>query len=66
MNVCKSIDVALAIKGETNLWLAKQIGILDTSLSSLKHFNSTTTARLEKLANAFDMKVSTFISLGET
>lgn len=65
MNVGKSIRVALAKKGMTHKQLAEQLGMRQTSLSQLAAQTSCTGATIEKLANAFEMKASEFVALGE-
>lgn len=65
MNLRKSIKMALAMKGISQKALAKQLGMLETSLSQLAAQKSCTGATLIKMAEAFDMKVSEFVALGE-
>jgi len=66
MDICKSIDVASALKGSNDTQLAKGIGISGSHLSVMKTRNNMTTKTLAKIAVWFDFKVSEFIALGET
>lgn len=65
MNLRKSIKVALAQRGISQKSLADQIGMSETGISQLAAQKSCTGATLQKLATAFDLKVSEFIALGE-
>jgi transcriptional regulator with XRE-family HTH domain len=65
MNLGKSINVARAKHGLKAKELAERLGMTQTSLSQLSAQTSCTGATLQKLAAAFDMKVSEFIALGE-
>lgn len=65
MNLGKSISVARAKHGLQVKELAKRLGMSPTSLSQLSGQTSCTGATLQKLAKAFDMKVSEFVALGE-
>lgn len=65
VNLRKSIKVALAQRGISQKALAKQLGMSETGLSQLAAQTSCTGATLQKLADAFDMKVSEFVALGE-
>jgi len=65
VNLRKSIRTALAQRDMSQKELAAQLGMLQTSLSQLASQKSCTGATLQKLADAFHMKVSEFIKLGE-
>lgn len=65
MNLGKSINVARAKHGLQVKELAERLGISPTSLSQLSAQKSCTGATLQKLADAFGMKVSEFVALGE-
>lgn len=65
MNLRKSVMLALASKEMMQKDLAKQLGMSQGSMSQLVNQKSCTGATLQKLAGAFDMKVSDFVALGE-
>lgn len=65
MNLRKSIKMCLAEKGMAQKDLAEKLGMSQTSMSQLAAQKSCTGATLQKLADAFDMKVSEFVALGE-
>lgn len=65
MNLRKSVMIALAHREMKQKDLADQIGMSQGSMSQLMNQTSCTGATLQKLAAAFDMKVSEFIKLGE-
>lgn len=65
MNLRKSIKVALAQRGMEQKALAEQLSMSQSSMSQLAAQQSCTAATLQKLANAFGMKVSEFVALGE-
>lgn len=65
MNLGKSIQIARAKRGLQVKELAEKLGMKPTSLSQLSSQDSCTGATLQKLAKAFDMKVSEFVALGE-
>jgi transcriptional regulator with XRE-family HTH domain len=65
MNLGKSIQIARAKHGLQVQELAEKLGMKPTSLSQLSSQKSCTGATLQKLAAAFDMKVSEFVALGE-
>lgn len=65
MNLRKSVMLALASKEMMQKDLAKQLGMSQGSMSQLVNQKSCTGATLQKLAGAFDMKVSEFVKLGE-
>lgn len=65
MNLRKSIKVALAQRSMEQKSLAKQLGMSQSSMSQLAAQQSCTGATLKKLADAFAMKVSEFVALGE-
>lgn len=65
MNLRKSIKVALAQRDMEQKALAEQLGMSQSSMSQLAAQESCTGATLRKLADAFGMKVSEFVALGE-
>jgi DNA-binding Xre family transcriptional regulator len=65
MNLRKSIKKCLAQHDMNQKDLAEKLGMRETSLSQLAAQKSCTGATLQKLADAFDMKVSEFVAMGE-
>lgn len=65
MNLRRSIKTALVQRDMSQKDLAKKLGMLETSISQLAAQKSCTGATLQKLATAFELKVSEFIALGE-
>lgn len=65
MNLRKSIKQALLNKDMSQKDLAIKLDMRETSMSQLAAQTSCTGATLQKLAAAFDMKVSEFVALGE-
>lgn len=65
MNLRKSIKKCLVDNDMSQKALAEKLGMTQTSMSQLAAQTSCTGATLQKLAEAFDMKVSDFIKLGE-
>lgn len=65
MNFRKSLKLALIQNDMTQKALAAQLGMRETSMSQLAAQSSCTGATLQKIADAFGMKVSEFIALGE-
>lgn len=65
MNVGKSLKIALAQKGMKQNALAAQLGVTTVWISRLANSEKAGTTTVEKLAAAFDMKISEFVALGE-
>lgn len=65
MNIKKSVRVGLAYKGQTQAWLANQIGMNPDALSHALTRNTLNSKLIEKAASALDLKPSEFIALGE-
>lgn len=65
MNFRRSLKLALAQRDMTQKSLALKLGMRETSMSQLAAQTSCTGATLQKIAEAFDMKVSEFVALGE-
>lgn len=65
MNIKRSARIALAKKDMTQAELAKIVGVTPATLSLIINRDEIPTGRLEQIANAFDMKVSEFLALGE-
>lgn len=65
MNFRRSLKLALAQRDMTQKALAEKLKMRETSMSQLAAQTSCTGATLQKIAEAFDMKVSEFVALGE-
>jgi lambda repressor-like predicted transcriptional regulator len=65
MNIKKSVRIGLAYKGETQAWLAAQIGMNPDALSHALTRNTLNSKLIEKAALALGLKSSEFIALGE-
>ena len=65
MNVKKSVKIALIHADKKQGWLAEKIGMTQPALSLMLSTNRPGTLAIEKLADAFDMKPSELIALGE-
>ena len=65
MNLRKSVMIAMAQRDMKHKDLADKVGMSQGSMSQLLGQTSCTGATLQKLADAFDLKVSDFIKLGE-
>lgn len=65
MNFRRSLKLALAQRDMTQKALAQKLKMRETSMSQLAAQTSCTGATLQKIAEAFDMKVSEFVALGE-
>lgn len=66
MNIPKSIRVALAKQDMTRQQLAERTGVHETNISKMVNGKYGISAdQVESFAQAFDMKVSEFVALGE-
>lgn len=65
MNFGKSIKIAMLKNNIDQPSLAKILGIHPTGISHMANRDSTSTKNLVRVAEAFNMKVSEFIALGE-
>lgn len=65
MNAAISMKVAMAKRGFTQAQLAKLAGLTQSSISGLANRPNWNGESLQKIAAAFDMKVSEFVALGE-
>lgn len=65
MNFRKSVKICLAKYEKDMTWLAGELDVLPSSLSSILANNHPRGVILEKTANAFEIKVSEFVALGE-
>lgn len=65
MNPSKSMRIALAMKEWNQAQLAERAGISQPAVSSLANRAVWNTDSLQKIANAFGMKVSEFVALAE-
>ena len=65
MNLKISIQVSKALAGMRTQGLSDKTGIATTSINEMMRRGTCHTGTLEKLAAAFDIKVSEFIARGE-
>ena len=65
MNISKSIRLALAEKHMNQADLAVKLGCKSPNVSIICSTGRTRTETLKRIADAFEMKVSSFIALGE-
>ncbi len=65
MNLRKSIMIALAHHDMRQKDLAEKMSMSPAGITQLMSQTSCTAVMLERLASAFDMKVSEFVALGE-
>jgi transcriptional regulator with XRE-family HTH domain len=65
VNIGLSITKALQIRGRSQKWLALTIGTTPNLVSRWSLKKTASLETIQKIAGAFDMKVSDFISLGE-
>lgn len=65
MNIKKSVKIALLNNDKDMWWLAERLGTTRPWASTLINKRSINQGNIEKLAAAFNMKVSEFIALGE-
>jgi transcriptional regulator with XRE-family HTH domain len=65
MDVGKSIKVALAKRGINQTQLSQQMGCTQVWINRLANSRTASMPTVESLAEAFGMKVSDFIKLGE-
>ncbi len=64
MNINRSLRIALALSGKTKVQVGNEIGMASSALSRWKNHDLRMSTVI-KLANAFGLKVSEFIALGE-
>lgn len=65
MNIKKSINVACAQRGWSKKQLAEKMQVTRQRISNIGQQKSPRHETVEKLANAFGLKASEFIALGE-
>ena len=66
MNLGKSIKLALVYSNMSAIELAKRTGLSDATVSLMaNNHRGASVATINKIAAAFDMKVSELIALGE-
>lgn len=65
MNIKKSFRIALAMKGATQADMAAVVGVTPATLSLILNRESIPSERIKQLADAFGMKVSEFVAMGE-
>ena len=65
MNTGKSIKLALIHKGWSQGELTEKLGMSKSAVNILANGGNCSSGRLRNLADAFGMKVSEFIALGE-
>jgi len=65
MNIGKSTKVALAQRGKDIKWLTAELGVTRQRAHEIAKSEGSSTATIDKLAKAFNLKASDFIALGE-
>jgi len=65
MNIGKSLKISLLKNNMEQSDLADKVGIHQSSISRISCGKIITTETLERIAKAFNMKVSEFIAVGE-
>lgn len=65
MNAGKSIKMALAKKGVTQVWLAEKLDIHKNRVGRICASPRVNTGTLDKIAKVLDMRVSEILALGE-
>jgi DNA-binding Xre family transcriptional regulator len=65
MNIGKSLKIALLQNDMEQADLANRMGIHQSNISRIACCKTITTETLERIAKAFDMKVSEFVAIGE-
>jgi ribosome-binding protein aMBF1 (putative translation factor) len=65
MNIGFSIKSALMKSGNSREWLAGEMKVSITRINKLALSEAATTDVVKRLADAFEMKASEFIALGE-
>lgn len=65
MNFGKSIKIAMLKNNMEQIDLANILGIHQSGISHMSNRESTSTKNLVRVAEAFKMKVSEFVALGE-
>lgn len=66
MNIAKSIKAALELRGMKQMELADKLGIHKAGISQIIGRDCVNTDTLKKIADAFGMKASELIQLGES
>lgn len=65
MNACKSMKIAIVKRDWTQSRLSDVTGLSQAAISRLANNQNWNCASLQRMADAFDMKVSEFVALGE-
>ena len=65
MNIAKSVNIALATQERKKPWLAVKMGISIDTLYRRIAVNNPTSDSIQQFADAFGMKSSEFVALGE-
>lgn len=65
MNIGKSLKISLLKNNMEQSDLAEKLGIHQSNISRIANCKTITTETLERLAVAFNMKVSEFVAVGE-
>lgn len=65
MNIGKSVQIALINKGWQKKDLAEKLGVTRSTVSNLVKCTACNGKALDSLCEAFEMKASEFIALGE-
>ena len=65
MNIGKSLKIALIQNNMEQADLADRMGIHQSNISKISRGKTITTETLQRIAKAFNMKVSEFLAIGE-
>lgn len=65
MNIGKSLKMSLLKNDMEQADLAAKVGIHQSNISKISCGKTITTETLERIAKAFNMKVSEFVAIGE-
>jgi len=65
MNIGKSLKISLLKNNMEQSDLAQKLGIHQSNISRIANCKTITTETLERIAGAFNMKVSEFVAIGE-
>ena len=65
MNIAKSVNIALAKQERKKPWLAGKMGLSVDTLYRRIAVNNPTSESIQQFADAFKMKPSEFVALGE-
>lgn len=65
MNAAKSMKIAMIKKGWNQSQLGERAGLSQAAVSGLANRSNWNCDSLQRMATAFEMKVSEFVALGE-